>query len=204
MHKSIIVALALACGCAHHETMRGLDVTTTSATFETRARTAAQSDAFDSAASHYEAERADAPGPLASTSPTDPQIGAIVESATAIESERALYAGSHASAPIVQSFAKLVYDRMREARTALSMIVPAPDYAPPATNALRAVAGQSLVDFDRVYLGLEKNELGALSQKLDELAPRASDPLLARRLLELRPLVEDLYAQAFEIDRTLR
>ena len=202
MHKSIIVVLALACGCAHHEAMRGLDVTTTSATFQPR--TTAQRDAFDSAAAHYEAEHADAPGPAASTAPTDAQIGALVESATAIESDRALYAGAHAGAPIVQSFAKLVYARMREARVALSMFVPAPDYVPPATTDLRAVAAQSLVDFDRVYLGLEKNELGALSQKLDELAPRVSDPMLARRLLELRPLVEDLYAQAFEIERTLR
>ncbi|HEY1958336.1 MAG TPA: DUF4142 domain-containing protein [Polyangiaceae bacterium] len=202
MHKSILVALVLVCGCAHHE-MHALDVTTTSATIEPRAAASARNDTLESAVGAYQAESADAPGPLPSAAPTDEQVAAVFESAGAAESARALYALGHASNPTVQRFAALVYERMRDARVGLSMLAPAPDVAPPSTD-LRAVAGQSLVDFDRVYVGIEKTELAALAQKLDELAPRVSDARIAQRLLELRPLVDTLYAQAFGIQQALR
>ncbi len=202
MHRGIWIATALCVGCAAHAELRPLDdVTTTAATFSGRA--SPPKHTLESAYEDYEAERADAPTPLASTAPSDAQVAAVFETAEAAARARADLARNYARDPRVRALASDVYERMRDARAQLALLVAAPDYPVPPAR-LEETAGQSFVDFDCVYVDEETRQASHLRRRVDELLPFVTDVRVVEELMNLRPILDDLCARGFELERAMR
>ena len=92
---------------------------------------------------------------------------------------------------------------MRDARARLDLLAPAPDYPVPPSR-LEETAGQSFVDFDRVYVDEETRRAVDLRRRVDELLPFVKDVRVVTELMNLRPLLDDLYARGFELGIALR
>jgi predicted outer membrane protein len=159
--------------------------------------------ALESAVTAYESGSAARPTPILAAGPSDADRAAEVVAEETAMIDHADLALAHASEGRVLDFARVVHERMSEAKLRLALVAIVPD-VPPPTDRLVGLAWDSPTDFDREYVATQLEGTLGLLRTLAAIIPATNDVTLRRRLMDLRPVLDDLLTRSFELQQILR